>query len=164
MVLDLCTGSGCIAISIAREKREAKVLAVEKYDEALRYAKENAKINGTQNVGFIKGDVFESAASDVQYALIVSNPPYIPPNEMKETSPEVSFEPETALLGGEDGLDFYRMMLRIWSTKLKQGGLFAVEIGIGQENDVMRIFEENGIKAAAQKDYCGIYRVVYGIK
>ncbi len=162
-VLDLCTGSGCIAISIAREKKSAKVTAVEKYEEALRYARENAKINRTDNVEFISGDIFDGTANDKKYDLIVSNPPYIPPAEMSITSPEVAFEPETALLGGEDGLDFYRAIIDNYKKALKSGGMLAFEVGINEEEKVKEILENNGFQNIAfKKDAAGINRVVFG--
>ncbi len=162
-VLDLCTGSGCIAISIAREKKSAEVTAVEKYKEALRYAEENIKINETDNVELVLGDVLEGTASDKKYDLIVSNPPYIPPSEMGITSPEVAFEPETALLGGEDGLDFYRAIAENYKNSLKSGGMLAFEVGINEEEKVKEILENNGFQNIAfKKDAAGINRVVFG--
>ncbi|MBQ9965807.1 MAG: peptide chain release factor N(5)-glutamine methyltransferase [Clostridia bacterium] len=162
-VLDLCTGSGCIAISIAREKKSAEVTAVEKYKEALRYAEENIKINETDNVELVLGDVLEGAASDRKYDLIVSNPPYIPPSEMGITSPEVAFEPETALLGGEDGLDFYRAIAENYKNSLKSGGMLIFEVGINEDVKVKEILEENEFQNIAfKKDADGINRVVFG--
>ncbi len=162
-VLDLCTGSGCIAISIAREKKSAKVTAVEKYEEALRYARENAKINETDNVEFILGDIFEGAANDKKYDLIVSNPPYIPPSEMGITSPEVAFEPETALLGGEDGLDFYRAIAENYKQALSENGMLAFEVGINEDEKVKEILKTSGFENIQKiKDAAGIYRVVFG--
>lgn len=162
-VLDLCTGSGCIAISIAREKKGARVTAAEKYEAAMHYAKENAKINKVDNVELVLGDVFEGVAAEGQYDLIVSNPPYIPPNEMSITSPEVAFEPETALLGGEDGLDFYRAIAKNYKKALKSGGMLAFEVGINEENKVKEILKENEFQNIAfKKDANGINRVVFG--
>ena len=83
---------------------------------------------------------------------------------METVSPEVHYEPETALFGGEDGLDYYRRMIPLWGAKLRDGGMLAAEIGMGQEKDVMRIFEECGIAAQYKKDLCGVVRVIYGIK
>ena len=95
---------------------------------------------------------------------IVSNPPYLSAEDMSALQKEVTFEPEMALYGGEDGLDFYREMIRLWTCRLKSGGFFAVEVGIGQAQAVCEIFIQNGIEAQITKDYCGVDRVVYGLK
>ncbi len=162
-VLDLCTGSGCIAITIAREKKSAKVTAVEKYEEAMRYAKENAQINKVENVEFILGDVLIGSGNDKKYDLIVSNPPYIPPSEMNITSPEVAFEPETALLGGEDGLEFYRAITENYKQALVEGGMLMFEVGINEDKKVSEILKSNGFQnITTVKDASGINRVVFG--
>ena len=106
-VLDLCAGSGCIGISIAKDFPQSAVFAVEKFDSALEYLNRNIEHNNATNVSVIKGDVLLGDASDGVYNLIVSNPPYIPPCEMEIISPETRFEPKTALLGGQDGMLFY---------------------------------------------------------
>ena len=100
--LDLCAGSGCIGITLAKEREDGRVTLVEKYDEALSFADKNLKRNYCKNAELIKGDIFESAAAkNNEYDLIVSNPPYISPDEMKTVSPETEFEPESALLAGD---------------------------------------------------------------
>lgn len=162
-VCDLCTGSGCIGITVAREKSDSFVTAVEKYEEALRYARENAKLNGTENIEFISGDVFEGAGAEKQYDLILSNPPYIPPEEMKEISPEAKFEPETALLGGEDGLDFYRAIIKGYKASLVDGGMMAFEVGMGEADAVAELMKNQGFcDIGTRQDAAGIERVVFG--
>ena len=162
-VCDLCTGSGCIGITVAREKSDSFVTAVEKYEEALRYARENAKLNDTENIEFISGDVFEGAGAEKQYDLILSNPPYIPPEEMKEISPEAKFEPETALLGGEDGLDFYRAIIKGYKASLVDGGMMAFEVGMGEAEAVAELMKNQGFcDIGARQDAAGIERVVFG--
>ena len=162
-VCDLCTGSGCIGITVAREKSDSFVTAVEKYEEALRYARENAKLNGTENIEFISGDVFEGAGAEKQYDLILSNPPYIPPEEMKEISPEAKFEPETALLGGEDGLDFYRAIIKGYKASLVDGGMMAFEVGMGEAEAVAELIKNQGFcDIGTRQDAAGIERVVFG--
>ena len=162
-VCDLCTGSGCIGITVAREKSDSFVTAVEKYEEALRYARENAKLNGTENIEFISGDVFEGAGAEKQYDLILSNPPYIPPEEMKEISPEAKFEPETALLGGEDGLDFYRAIIKGYKASLVDGGMIAFEVGMGEAEAVAELMKNQGFcDIGTRQDAAGIERVVFG--
>lgn len=164
-ILDLCTGSGCIAITLGLEKSDSSVLAVEKYDEALRYAEKNKKRNAAENVRLLKGDVFSGDGSDGCYSLIVSNPPYIPPCEMKLISPETEFEPETALLGGEDGLDFYRAIIKNYTSSLKKGGMLCFEVGINEYFEVSEMLKKAGFgNVCIKSDACGKERVVSGIK
>ena len=163
---DLCAGSGCIGISLAR-LCGSRFMSYELSDKAFGYLERNIEKNGVS--GLVK-PVFRDVLSEetVEAApeldAILTNPPYLTGQDMRELQPEVQREPEMALFGGEDGLDYYRAILAKWTKKLKSGGLFAAEIGCGQEKDVMLIFEQNGIPAKAVKDCCGIYRVVYGIK
>ena len=163
---DLCAGSGCIGITLAKEGG-CKVHSYELSDKAFGYLGDNISLNAAEDiVTAIKADVLsEQTLSDApMYDIIVSNPPYLTAQDMRELDREVTHEPEMALFGGEDGLDFYRRMMAMWVKKLKQGGFFAVEIGMGQEEDVMRIFRDNGLTADCIKDQCGIYRVVFGTK
>ena len=163
---DLCAGSGCIGITLAKEGGFT-VDSYELSDKAFAYLTENIALNTASDcVNAIKADVLseQTVADAPMYDVIVSNPPYLTAQDMRELEREVTHEPEMALYGGEDGLDFYRAILSRWSGKLKQNGFFAVEIGMGQEEDVMRIFRDNGLTADCIKDQCGIYRVVYGTK
>ena len=105
-VIDLCSGSGAIAISIAAKRKTANVVAVEKYKKAFKYLKKNIEHNKALNVTPIKADVLKKPFG--VYDIIVSNPPYITKTDMTSLSKEVKHEPETALFGGNDGLDFYR--------------------------------------------------------
>ena len=110
-VLDLCAGSGCIGITLAAEVPSSEVTMVEKYDEAIRYAFHNIELNKV-NAKAVKGDVFEAPhLPNDSIDLIVSNPPYIPQQEMKYCSPEVKFEPQTALLAKDEGLEFYKAII-----------------------------------------------------
>lgn len=164
-VLDLCAGSGCIGITLALEKADAAVTMVEKFPEAARYAERNIKRHGTDNVTLICGDVLNGAANDKEYELIVSNPPYVPKNEMETVSPEVHYEPETALFGGEDGLDFYRAVITEYKKALKAGGMLAFEVGAGEAAAVEALLEDAGLKEInTEKDLGGICRAIYGIK
>ena len=164
-VLDLCAGSGCIGITLALEKAGATVTLVEKFPEAARYAERNIKRLGADNVTLICGDVLKGEANDKNYDLIVSNPPYIPKNEMKTVSPEVHYEPETALLGGEDGLDFYKAITAQYKKALKVGGMLAFEVGAGEAAAVEKLLENAGFKETnTAKDLGGISRAVYGLK
>lgn len=164
-VLDLCAGSGCIGITLALEKADAAVTLVEKFPEAARYAERNIKRHGTDNVTLICGDVLNGAANDKEYELIVSNPPYVPKNEMETVSPEVHYEPETALFGGEDGLDFYRAVITEYKKALKAGGMLAFEVGAGEAAAVEALLRNAGLKEInTENDLGGICRAVYGIK
>lgn len=164
-VLDLCAGSGCIGITLALEKADAAVTLVEKFPEAARYAERNIKRLGVDNAALVCGDVLNGAANDKEYELIVSNPPYVPKNEMETVSPEVHYEPETALFGGEDGLDFYRAVITEYKKALKAGGMLAFEVGAGEAAAVEALLEDAGLKEInTEKDLGGICRAVYGIK
>lgn len=160
-VCDLCSGSGCIAISLAKERQDLKVTAVEKFDKAYGYLTDNIKYNDAKNVNPIKADV--TAESFGMYDLIVSNPPYIPVTDWETLSPEVQREPETALLGGDDGLDFYRTITSVWKTALKPGGRLAFEVGIGEADAVAKTLKsENFSEITVKNDISGIQRVVFG--
>lgn len=166
-VLDLCAGSGCIGVTLAK-LCGAKVRCVELSEDAFGYLERGIALNGAERlVTAVRGDVTDGEFAETlggEYDVIVSNPPYLTETDMLNLQTEVMFEPKTALYGGRDGLDFYRKMLSIWTKRLKRGGMFAVEIGINQERGVMEIFAENGLDAECVKDTRGIYRAVYGIK
>lgn len=160
--LDLCAGSGCIGIALAKTAN-ADVTFVEKSSLAFDYLKKNAARNNV-SAELILGDVLEASTVTGEYDLIVSNPPYLTAEDMSRLQKEVRFEPEAALFGGADGLDFYRAMIPTYSERLKSGGMLAVEIGMGQENAVCGIFRENGLTPHTERDMSGIYRVIYSIK
>jgi release factor glutamine methyltransferase len=160
-ILDLCAGSGCIGITLAKEMESSNVLMVEKFDEAIRYAKRNIDRNSVSNAEIQKGDIFESAFSDRKFDIIVSNPPYIPQNEMEEISPETKFEPETALLAEENGMQFYKAIINNYKDSLKEGGAIAFEVGINQSERVAKLLEAAGFKnITVKKDLNSIERVV----
>lgn len=160
-VIDLCSGSGCIPISISLETG-ANTLGIELYDKAFGYFERNIALNRAR-VTAIKGDVLdEGILPDMEFDAIFSNPPYLTAEEMKNLQREVGYEPETALFGGEDGLYFYRRIIPLWVKRLKKGGIFAVEIGETQGEAVKAIMEETGLSAEVIKDYSGLQRVVLG--
>ncbi len=164
-ILDLCAGSGCIGITLAKEISEASVCLVEKYDEALRYAQKNITLNSAENVTALKGDIFEKAGADKKYDLIVSNPPYIPRDEMSIISPETKFEPETALLAGDGGMEFYKAITENYTDSLNEGGILCFEVGINESERVAEILKANGYtKITVKKDLNGVDRSVLGIK
>ncbi len=161
-VLDLCAGTGCIGITIKGECNNAEVTLVEKFDEALSYTNKNAKQNNL-DVKIVKGDVFKTQGADGLYDLIVSNPPYINDADIKVLQPEVMFEPNTALAGGNDGLSFYRHIAKEYKNYLAKNGTLAFEVGINQAPLVAQIMKENGFKnIQTRKDYSEIERVVFG--
>ena len=164
-VLDLCAGSGCIGISIAKDYPHSTVTLVEKFDKAFRYLEQNIKLNDAKNAKAVKGDVLKGDASDGEYDLILSNPPYIPPNEMDIISPETRFEPETALLGGEDGMLFYKAIIENYKKSLKKGGMLGFEVGINEDEAVANLLKEALFEnITVTKDFNGINRVVTAIK
>ena len=164
-VLDLCAGSGCIGISIAKDFPQSAVFAVEKFDSALEYLNRNIEHNNATNVTVIKGDVLLGDGKDGVYNLIVSNPPYIPPCEMEIISPETRFEPKTALLGGQDGTLFYKAIVKEYKNSLTKGGMLAFELGINEDRKVAEILKTADFKnITVTKDFNGINRVVTAIK
>lgn len=175
-IIDLCSGSGCVAISIAKEMGDrAKLYAVEMSGEALPYLLENVRLNNV-NVRLFRGDVmngrmldnFRDPVDDERFIpidCIVCNPPYLTDEEMSELQTEVSYEPETALYGGTDGLKFYRVIACMWNYLLSPGGLMIFETGDKQAAIVGRILEENGFGGIfTANDGAGIVRVVGGSK
>ena len=142
-ILDLCTGSGAIAISVYKELekagRKVKVTAVDISEDALAVAKENAQANQA-DIHFIKSDLFEKVRG--RYDLIVSNPPYIPTQEIQTLQREVKdYEPHLALDGGKDGLDIYRRIALHAPKYLTRGGALIMEVGAGQAHDVVKLFK-----------------------
>lgn len=163
--LDLCAGSGAIAIALSK-LAHAKVTAVELSDRAFNFLKENINLNNA-DVSSIKGDVFQchSGFEDGSFDLIASNPPYIKSDEIKTLQPEVGFEPRLALDGGEDGFDFYRAIITLWSGKLKSGGALAFELGEGQAEYVGKLMSESGfISIKTAEDLVKTKRAIIGIR
>ncbi|MBQ2990678.1 MAG: peptide chain release factor N(5)-glutamine methyltransferase [Clostridia bacterium] len=161
-VLDIGTGSGALAVSIARHAAGCCVTAVDVSETALRVAGGNAQANGA-DVRFVKSDCFEALAGEV-FDVIVSNPPYISREEMDTLMPEVKQEPELALFGGEDGLDFYRRIASQAPAYLAPEGVLLFEIGWRQKDDVSALLEKHIGTPHALRDYGGNWRVVYAKK
>lgn len=162
-ILDLCTGSGCIAISIARHFPDVIIYGVDSSDIAIDYAKRNALDNGVKNVHFIKGDLFDGL-DDLTFDFIISNPPYIRSADIKDLQREIKeFEPLEALDGGEDGLDFYKRILRESKRFLKDKGTVILEIGYGQHDHIREIALKNGFRYINFiEDYSKIKRIFIG--
>lgn len=164
-VLDICTGSGCIAISIAHYNKNAFVLGVDISDDALLTASENAeKLSLSERVRFEKCDIMKDIPSGT-YDIIVSNPPYIKSGDIEKLQNEVKlYEPHIALDGGEDGLNFYRRIIKIAPMLLKENGKIYFEVGYDQSEQVLGLMKENFKACGIKKDLCGVNRVVYGEK
>ena len=156
-VLDMCTGSGCIAISIAKNcaSRGVSVTGADLSDAAIMLARENAKLNGV-NVDFIQSDMFTNVRG--RYNLIVCNPPYIKSSEIPKLQKEVrEFEPKIALDGGADGLDFYRLLAKRVRSYLARDGILLLECGEGQTEEILKLFEKRDY-AMVIKDLSGVDR------
>lgn len=161
-ILEIGTGSGCVALTLARLFPESQVHAVDISSDALDVAKFNAKNHGVENVCFIKSDLFTQVRGT--YDIIYSNPPYITAEEIEGLDKSVAdYEPEVALNGGEDGLDFYRKITAEAPKYLNRGGYLVFEIGAKQKKDVEKLLHEHHFSAiGCEKDFNGLDRVVYG--
>lgn len=162
---DLCTGSGCIAISTLCERPDTRGYAVDKFADTLKLAARNAQKNGVADrLQLQKTDVLTEpiVPDSLRFDAILSNPPYIPTSAIAKLAPELAAEPRAALNGGEDGLLFYRAILRKCKAQLKEGGFFLFEIGYDQANDIQGLAEEEGYQSCRiKKDLSGNDRVAY---
>lgn len=146
-VLDLCTGSGCIGLAVAKRVKDAKVTLADISKEALAIAKKNVTQQKlSARVSCVQADALQPAAPFLgKFDLIISNPPYITTQEMEELPLSVkNYEPHLALHGGDDGLDFYRSIAKNFADALKPGGYLCFEFGMGQGDQVCKILEDNG--------------------
>mgnify|MGYP003292689056 CR=1 FL=1 len=160
--IDLCTGSGCIAISTLAERKDTTAIMVDKYPKTLEIATENAILNGVdKRCAPMLFDVLneENKLSGKEFDAILSNPPYIRPEVIEKLSEEVKHEPYVALYGGDDGLIFYNKIVKDYSVFLKKEGFILFEIGYDQAEDLKRIADENGFSCEIFKDYGGNDRV-----
>lgn len=164
--LDLCTGSGCVAVTLARERPTATVYATDVSADALEVARDNAQRLGAYNVAFRRGDLYDALdAADVRFDLITANPPYIPAGEIATLMPDVrDFEPRIALEGGADGLALLRRVVAGAPACLVPGGVLAVEVGAGGAVAVVDLFGTAGlVDVEVARDYGRIDRVVSGV-
>ncbi|RLB67248.1 MAG: peptide chain release factor N(5)-glutamine methyltransferase [Deltaproteobacteria bacterium] len=162
-VLDVGTGSGAIAIALAHEKPEIQVTALDCSEPALEVARDNARRNGVaERVTCLVGDL--ASLPPGPFAMVVSNPPYIPSGDWQKLMPEVrDHEPRLALDGGDDGLEAYRQLVMQAGQVLIPGGWLLVEVGINQATDVSALFKAAGLIEIGQRnDYSGVARVVMG--
>jgi release factor glutamine methyltransferase len=162
----LCTGSGCIAIALASNVVETEILAIDRSAGALEIAGKNVeKHNLPGRITLLQSDLFSKIeeASFAVFDLIVSNPPYISAAEFEKLEPNVrQYEPATALLAGEDGLEYYRQIAEQALNYLADGGAIMVEIAYNQAEEVVSLFEQNKkyTKVTVYKDHLGHNRVV----
>jgi release factor glutamine methyltransferase len=165
-VLDLCTGSGCVAITLARERPTTRALGADLSEDALAVARENALRLGAVNAGFLRSDLFAALPARARFDLITANPPYIPEPEIAGLQPDIrDHEPRLALNGGADGLDLVRRIVAGAPPRLTLGGVLAVEVGAGQAPAVAELFERAGLLDVARgRDLGGHERVVSGAR
>ena len=170
--LDLCTGSGCVAITLARERPTSWVVATDASEEAVAVARDNALRLGAYNVAFRSGDMFLAIAVDqmnprgCQFDLVTANPPYIVSADIGALQPDVrDFEPRLALDGGDDGLAALRRVIAGAPAHMASpGGILAVEVGAGEASAVVALFEHAGFgQIEVRRDYARIERVVSGV-
>lgn len=163
-ILDLCTGSGCVGLTLAAEIAQAMVVLTDVSEQALAVAEQNAQRLGlTDRVQLRQGDLFKAVVGE-KFDIVVSNPPYIESAAIPTLSMDVQNEPRLALDGGDDGLVFYRRIAREVGQYLHYGGLVNVEIGHGQGQDVMDLFSQAGLmEVTLTHDLAGKERVVTGI-
>ena len=159
-ILDLCTGSGAIAISLKKFVPNADITAVDISEKALEIAQKSAE-KLEAKINFVKSNLFDKL-DNKKFDIIVSNPPYIRKDEIKKLSEEVQKEPKIALDGGEDGLDFYRIIAEQAINYLKTGSFLCFEIGYNQKNDVIKIIEDeqNYKNTYCKKDLYGNDRII----
>ncbi len=166
-ILDVGTGSGNIAIALKKNIAASEVYSIDISPEAIETAKENVAINGLENgivletFDILNDEVFRKFAG---FDIVVSNPPYIPLNELENLQREIKdFEPKEALTDGNNGLSFFKRIAEVSKTILKKGGKIYFEIGIGEEEKVGEILKNNGfVNIETEKDFSGIVRIVKG--
>lgn len=167
-VLDLCTGSGAVAVSLAYYLKDVKIVAVDKFDECINTARVNIERHGVGGkVQLVQADVFKTFALAHKFQCIVSNPPYIKRSCLASLPPDVkNYEPSAALDGGDDGLKFYRRITDLAEENLLPGGLLAYEIGCDQGASVKNIIEKSGAfhSVTITKDLAGLDRMVTAFK
>lgn len=156
--LDLCTGSGCIAISLGKNRPDTVGIAADISEDALKMARKNAAHNHFERCSFVRADVTEESPFAEQFDCIVSNPPYITDAAMDTLAPELSHEPRIALCGGTDGMDFYRAILKNFAKNLRDGGCFAFELGYDQRQALHTLAGDGGYTVQDIYDYGGNFR------
>ena len=161
-LLDLCTGSGCVAISTLKNTKSTRATAVDLSHGTLDLARENARLNGVYDrIDFIEGDACDvSVASSLgTFDAILSNPPYVSDSAYLTLEPEIFHEPKMAFVAGDDGADFYRALTPIYKSHLNPDGFIAYEIGCDQKELIMRIARDNGMSVEILYDLSSNPRV-----
>lgn len=162
-ILDIGTGTGAIALALAKNLENSNVTGIDISEKALELANENKDKLSLKNIKFLKSDLFENVVG--KFDLIVSNPPYIDKFEIETLEKELSFEPYNALYGGEDGLYFYREIIKNSKNFLNDFGILAFEIGHNQMNEICKMLEnENFDIILKMKDFANFDRIVIGRK
>ena len=160
-IVDVGTGSGVIALSLAAKFPNAKVIATDLSEAALDLAQENARGLGLENVVFVKADLLEGAAGE--FDVIVANLPYVAIADRTMLSREVLHDPEKALFGGERGDEMIRKLIDTAGSHLAPGGLLALEVGIGQADDLAALLaEKNYHDIKTERDFAGVIRFLFG--
>ena len=160
--LDLCTGSGCLALALAGAFPDSQVTGIDISETAVDYARRNAGLNGVANAEFLSGHLFEPLGEAQLFDLIISNPPYIRTDDIIALQPEIKdWEPLNALDGGEDGLGFYREIIPASRQYIKDNGIIMLELGAGCDDAVGRMLDQAGYnEVEVRKDYAGIKRII----
>jgi release factor glutamine methyltransferase len=160
-ILDIGTGSGCIAISIASNYYNSNITAIDISEEALKLAAVNAIENNIERIKFKNCDILTETITEGPFDLIVSNPPYIPLTEYQQLDPELlNYEPDISLTDKADGLTFYRHFAKIFRNILKPDGKFFLEFGYGQKDSIQEIFKKENWETRCYNDAGGIPRVI----
>ena len=161
-IMDMCTGSGAISVSIAKSVTESQIDAVDISRNALEIVMKNAKKNNVENqIRVVESDLFEKVEKE-NYDILVSNPPYIRADVLRLLDKQVQKEPEIALNGGKDGLDFYKIIVKKAPQYLKNGGYLCFEIGYDQKDEVEELLRKENVytEIYSKKDLCGNDRIV----
>ena len=162
--IDLCTGSGCVAISTLASRTDCRAVGVDLFENTLEIARENAESNRVgDRIGFIRADVLDSGFMDElgDFDCILSNPPYIESEQISLLDEELFFEPKAALDGGDDGLDFYRVLIGEYGKYLRRDGFMLLEIGADQGKSIGELCVQKGYRCEIYKDYGGNDRVAF---
>jgi release factor glutamine methyltransferase len=163
-VLDLCTGSGCVAVSIAKERPLAQVLATDLSTDALEVARTNAASHQV-NIDLRAGDLFGAVESEAPFDIITANPPYLSETELSECMPDVrEFEPRMALVTGDEGFAIIRRIVDGTSRYLAPSGRIFMEVGQGQAPQTAALFSAAGLSPSIHRDLAGIERMVEGVR
>jgi len=163
--LDLCTGSGCVAIALARQRPSWRITGIDLSEQAIELARDNAlRLGAVWGVRWLAGDLCAPLSPSEHFELVCANPPYVPSAEVDALEPTIrEFEPRLALDGGPDGLVVIRRILEQALPRLRSGGILALEVAAGQSSSVAELFERAGLKDVERKrDYGGHERVVSG--